>query len=147
MNKKFNAVDYRIHYVVLLVFVVSVNIFDIYEAFRMAEVPEYEPSNPLWLSLVLFILNILIVVATFGATFKKYILVNFKFWCMVIVVDITAVFLSLYFDILAGGYSKEDAVNASFIAVWFLCIYLFATLRYCLDIKDLNINKAINSEK
>jgi len=126
-------------YVLLFLFILAANIFDIYTSIRMSSVPEYEPSSPIWLSLVLWVSNTLIVFAAFGAAFRKQIIINLNFWYAIVSLDVMAAFLSLYFEFMAGGYTQSDLLSVSIITFAATCFYLLAPLRYCLDIKELEM--------
>ena len=128
-------------YILLFLFILLLNIFDIFTGYKMSAVPEYEPSNPLILSIALWLSNTLIVVAAFGAAFRKYWIINFKFWCSVVFVDVLAGGLSVYFEFRAGGYTEDEMIGVSLVTFVVLCVYLLAPLRYCQDIKSLSLAK------
>jgi len=137
--------NFRPAYVVLFLFILSLNAFDIYTNFRMNSVPEYEPNGPTWLSIVLWITNVLIIVAAFGAAFKKYLIINLKFWYTVIFLDILAAILASYYEFSAGGYESNEIIVVSLITFVITCIYLLAPLRYCLDIKEMSLGKVVEN--
>ncbi|REL26636.1 hypothetical protein DXX93_08630 [Thalassotalea euphylliae] len=127
----------RFIYKALFTVLMILNIHDVYAGYQLSEVPEYEPSNPIILSIVLWLSNSLIVFAAFGAAFKKYWIVNFKFWCSVVLIDVFASGFSVYFEFLAGGYAEDEMIGVSLVTFVVLCVYLLAPLRYCQDIRGL----------
>lgn len=125
----------RLIYIALFIYVLCINIFGIYTDYRMNQVEFYEPSSPIWLSFILWVSNLLVLMAAFGAAFKKYVYINYEFWCAVLMIDIIAAILASYYDFTAGGYTTDEMVMTSLVAVVMVSFYLVAPLKYCQDIK------------
>ncbi len=131
MNIMLNRIEYKL----LFLFSLTLTVYSYYTAYRMSFVTVYEPANPVWLSLILFTTSVLLLVAAFGAAFKYYIYLNYKFWCSVVLVEIIASVFASYYDFTAGGYQPHEMVITALLSVAVMCIYLIAPCKYCQDIK------------
>jgi len=96
-----------------------------------------QPTHPVYVSVIIFVLDQLVTFANIGVIMRFYIFRPW-FWQFILIVQPVVLAIALYFEFNAGGYSFNDKLNYVNFGIILLYFFLLPVAKYSKDIKQLN---------
>ncbi len=123
-----------------LIFILSLIItgYDFFSGFNLPA--NLQPTHPVALSIIIILLEILTLIASFGAA-TRILIGNLLLWQITLISQIIATILVYYYEFSAGGYTFNEMLIHINIAYILACIFFAPLLRYCQDFIDKDKNE------
>ena len=111
----------------MLVLLILSSGWELYFTFTQPEI--LQPTHPIIISVITFILNLLTIFACLGLVIKKYILKH-QFWLTIIFLQIINTGLIFYFDFISGGYTTSEFLIYANIGLFVTLFFISPLIRY-----------------